>query len=96
MSSESRRWTLAMCPSGEDGVTHHLAAIDGPEDDSGPIEVMEATPTLDTLEAWYEILTMAPSLPNNACYAAWREMGDFLVAQGRFHRTTTAGDGSCV
>ena len=91
MPSESRRWTLAMCPSGEDGVTHHLAAIDGPEDDSGPIEVMEAAPTLDALEAWYCILRDAHALPNQACYAAWREMGDFLVAHGRFHRTVTGG-----
>jgi hypothetical protein len=80
-----------MCPSGEIGVTHHLAAIHGPEDDSGPIEVMEAMPTLDALEAWYGILRDAHALPNQAYYAAWREMGDFLVAHGRFHRTVTGG-----
>jgi beta-glucanase (GH16 family) len=60
-----------------------LRRIGPDDDDDAPIDVMESTTMLNALEGWYRAFTDAASLPNNACYAAWREMGDFLTANGR-------------
>ena len=45
-----RTWTLAMCPSGEDGVAFHVAATQGPEIGwNADVPVIELEPVLDLL-----------------------------------------------
>jgi hypothetical protein len=51
-----KRWLLAECPSGEDGIDYHLAAIDGPDSDTIQVRVIEEAPVVALLRRAQESL----------------------------------------